>query len=44
MGFDDETAASAVRVSLGPATREAELLDFAAAWGAQHRRFRQKAA
>ncbi len=44
MGFDAAAAASAVRVSIGPATQEDDVLRFAEAWGAHHRSFRQKAA
>lgn len=44
MGFDAETAAGAIRVSIGPATTETEVLAFARAWEMQHRRFRAKAA
>ncbi|NNK78367.1 MAG: aminotransferase class V-fold PLP-dependent enzyme [Litoreibacter sp.] len=44
MGFDDQTAASAVRVSLGPTTREEEVLRFAEAWLAAEKRFRARAA
>lgn len=44
MGFDAATAASAVRVSIGPATQEVEVLRFTDAWAAYHRRFRLKAA
>lgn len=43
MGFSDEEAASALRVSLGPATTEAEVMAFADAWDALYRR-RRKAA
>ncbi|MEO0389257.1 MAG: aminotransferase class V-fold PLP-dependent enzyme, partial [Pseudomonadota bacterium] len=44
MGYDAATAASAIRVSLGPATTEAEVLGFADAWLRQLRRWRSKAA
>ncbi|MEZ5913212.1 MAG: aminotransferase class V-fold PLP-dependent enzyme [Paracoccaceae bacterium] len=44
MGFDDLAAGSAIRVSLGPATSEEEVLRFAEAWLAQHRKFRASAA
>ncbi len=44
MGLTPEAAASAVRVSLGPATTEAQVLAFAAAWERHYRRFRAKAA
>lgn len=44
MGFDDRTAASAIRVSLGPSTTEAQVRAFADAWLREHERFRRKAA
>ena len=44
MGYDAETARSAIRVSLGPTTTEAEVRAFAAAWVAQYRRRRSRAA
>lgn len=44
MGYDDETAASAVRVSIGPGTTEAEVLGFVDAWARACRRFETKAA
>ena len=44
MGFDAETARSAVRVSLGPATTEDEVMRFAEAWLKAHGRFRARAA
>jgi cysteine desulfurase len=44
MGLAPEVAAGAVRVSLGPATTEAEVLAFANAWERHYRRFRAKAA
>ena len=44
MGFDEVEAGSAIRVSLGSATTEAEVDGFAAAWLAQYRKFRAKAA
>jgi cysteine desulfurase len=44
MGLAPDAAASAVRVSLGPATTEAQVLAFAAAWERHYRRFRAKAA
>ncbi len=44
MGHDERVASSAIRVSLGPATTEDEVLAFAAAWERHHRRFRRKAA
>jgi cysteine desulfurase len=44
MGLDPETAASAIRVSIGPTTTRDEVLAFAAAWERHYRRFRAKAA
>jgi cysteine desulfurase len=44
MGFDDLTAGSAIRISIGPATRWEELSAFARAWADHYRRFRAKAA
>ena len=44
MGFDEVQAASAVRVSLGPATTQDEVLAFAQAWAKQHDKFRARAA
>ena len=44
MGLDAETAASAIRVSIGPATTREEVLDFAGAWERHYRRFRARAA
>jgi len=44
MGYDEGAAASAVRVSLGPETTEDEILRFADAWCAAHKKFRAKAA
>jgi cysteine desulfurase len=38
MGFDEATASSAIRVSIGPATTEAELAAFAEAWTGFRRR------
>lgn len=44
MGYDGETSGSAIRVSIGPQTNEAEIKAFALAWTAQYRRFRKRAA
>lgn len=44
MGYPDAVAGSAIRVSLGPATTEDEVLGFADAWLAQYRRHRARAA
>ncbi len=43
MGHDDRTAASAIRVSLGPTTTEDELLRFATAWIAAHGKHKARA-
>lgn len=44
MGYDHETSGSAVRVSIGPTTTEAEVMGFADAWVRACRRFEAKAA
>ncbi len=44
MGFDEVTAASAVRVSLGPETTEDEIMAFADAWLRAEKKFQAKAA
>ena len=44
MDFDDETAASAIRVSMGPTTTEAEVTAFADTWIDVFRRRKQRAA
>ncbi|MFV2034715.1 MAG: aminotransferase class V-fold PLP-dependent enzyme, partial [Halocynthiibacter sp.] len=44
MGYDAEVAGCAIRVSLGPATTEAEILRFVAAWGAEFRKRSARAA
>lgn len=44
MGYDETTARSAIRVSLGPETTEDEISRFAAAWLQAHERFRARAA
>ena len=44
MGFDEETASSAIRVSVGPTTTEAEVMAFADAWIAAYRRRAARAA
>ncbi len=44
MGYDDRDAASAIRVSIGPATTEEELARFADAWLAARRRHMARAA
>ena len=44
MGHDAQTAASAVRVSIGPSTTQEAVLAFAGAWERHYRRFRARAA
>ena len=44
MGFDDITAASAIRVSMGPATTQNDIDSFVSAWGKCYQKFRAKAA
>ena len=44
MGYDPAQAGQAIRVSLGPATREDEVLRFAEAWGRDYRRILARAA
>ncbi len=44
MGFDSLTASSAIRVSLGPTTTEAEVLGFVDAWTGAYRRWKTRAA
>ena len=44
MGFDEVTASSAVRVSMGPTTTQAEVSAFADAWIAAYRRWKARAA
>ncbi|HUF87830.1 MAG TPA: aminotransferase class V-fold PLP-dependent enzyme [Thermohalobaculum sp.] len=44
MGLDEELAASAIRVSIGPTTTEAEVRAFAETWGQHYRRRRARAA
>jgi len=44
MGLDDRAAEGALRVSLGPATTEEDVLRFAEAWLKHERKFRQRAA
>ncbi|MBF9029662.1 aminotransferase class V-fold PLP-dependent enzyme [Rhodobacterales bacterium HKCCE3408] len=43
MGFSETEAGSAIRVSLGPGTTEAEVMAFADAWTAAHDRFLARA-
>lgn len=44
MGFDDITASSAIRVSIGPTTTEQEIMGFVDAWVAQYKKFKARAA
>lgn len=44
MGFDDEAAASAMRVSLGPQTTQDEIERFAHAWLSAYARWKKRAA
>ncbi|RVT85236.1 aminotransferase class V-fold PLP-dependent enzyme [Rhodobacteraceae bacterium CCMM004] len=44
MGFDEATAGSAIRVSLGPQTTRDEVLRFAEAWSGAERKHRARAA
>jgi cysteine desulfurase len=44
MGLDEAASASAIRVSIGTTTTEAEIMGFAAAWQKHYRRLRQRAA
>ncbi len=44
MGHDDVTAASAIRVSIGPTTTEQDLMRFADVWLAHYQRFAARAA
>ncbi|PQO23450.1 aminotransferase [Rhodobacteraceae bacterium WD3A24] len=44
MGLAPETAAGALRVSIGPETRREDVLRFAEAWLARHEKFRARAA
>ena len=44
MGFDETTASSAIRVSMGPTTTEAEVMAFADTWIEQYRKRRSRAA
>lgn len=44
MGYDQQAARSAIRVSLGPRTTEEDVLRFAEAWLKQHEKFRARAA
>jgi cysteine desulfurase len=44
MGYDELTAASAIRVSIGPDTTDRQLMSFADTWLAQYKRFAARAA
>ncbi|MEO8530266.1 MAG: aminotransferase class V-fold PLP-dependent enzyme [Deltaproteobacteria bacterium] len=44
MGYDDDAAKSAIRVSIGPTTREDELMKFAEVWASARKRAMARAA
>lgn len=44
MGFDDDQAGQAIRISIGPATTTEQVLRFAEAWGRDYKRLRSRAA
>ncbi len=44
MGYDDKQAGQAIRISLGPATTEDEVLSFAEVWSREYRRILTRAA
>lgn len=44
MGYDDTTAASAIRVSIGPDTAPRDLMRFADVWAAHYLKFKARAA
>jgi len=44
MGYDDLTSSSAIRVSLGPATTEEEIMRFIQNWAETYKRYKAKAA
>ena len=44
MGFDDLASASAIRVSIGPTTKQEDVMQFADAWIAAYRKFNARAA
>ena len=44
MGYDDITASSAIRVSLGPTTTKAEITHFADAWAKAYKKYAARAA
>jgi len=44
MGFDDVTASSAIRVSMGPTTQQEDVTRFADVWIDHYRRFKRRAA
>lgn len=44
MGHSEERAAEAIRISVGPATTEEEVLRFAGVWAREYRRIRSRAA
>lgn len=44
MGFDEERAAQAIRISIGPTTTKEQVLRFAETWAADYRRIRARMA
>lgn len=42
MGFSDERAAQAIRISIGPATTKDDVLRFAESWGREYKRIRAR--
>ena len=42
MGFDEALAGQAIRISIGPATTEDEVLRFAESWGRDYKRIRAR--
>jgi cysteine desulfurase len=44
MGYDDITASSAVRISLGPSTTEHEVMNFVDAWSKAYKKYAVKTA
>jgi cysteine desulfurase len=42
MGFDEALAGQAIRISIGPATTEEEVLRFAESWGRDYKRIRAR--
>jgi cysteine desulfurase len=44
MGYNDITASSAIRVSLGPSTTEKEIMSFVDAWSKAYKKYAVKSA